>query len=179
MAHTAQPPIGTDRESLISIVLGAIVVIIIGALAFRYFASRGTTPNLTETPTEGTEDQNIVEIQELPSEVQLEEENGQQVPANLPAAYTVQEGDSTWRIAQAFYGSGFNFVDIEKANGLASEQALVPGMKLTIPRVPVRGADQAGVNMDTVTAQEEEVPAVQEDRPTKGDDTQAEATLAE
>lgn len=180
MAQAAQQPIGTDRESLISIVLGAIVVIIIGALAFRYFTNRNNTPEVSSTDTTDTDNRNVVEVQELPTEIEFEEnEDGQQIPSNLPASYTVQAGDSTWKIAQAFYGSGFNYVDIERENGLTAEQGLVVGQKLTIPRVAVRSAEQAGVNMDTVTSEEGEMPARQEAGPTKGDNSAAEEMMQE
>jgi LysM repeat protein len=178
MAQAAQQPIGTDRESLISIVLGAIVVIIIGALAFRYFTNRNNSAEVSSTDSSESGSQNVVEVQELPTEVRLEEnENGQKVPANLPASYTVQSGDSTWKIAQAFYGSGFNYVDIEQENGLAAEQGLVVGQKLTIPRVAVRSAEEAGINTNTVTSQEKELPAQQEAGPRKGDNTAAEEMM--
>lgn len=177
MAQAVQP-VGTDRESLISIVLGAIVVIIIGALAFRYFTTRNNTPEVATNEDGENSTQNVVEVQELPSEVQLEEnENGEQVPANLPASYTVQSGDSTWKIAQAFFGSGFNYVDIERENGLTTDQGLTVGQKLTIPRVPVRGADQAGVDMGSLEVEEGEMPATQEAGPTKGDNSSAEALM--
>jgi len=176
MAQAVQP-VGTDRESLISIVLGAIVVIIIGALAFRYFTTRNT-PEVAPEENGATDTQNVVEVQELPSEVQLEEtEDGQQVPANLPAAYTVQSGDSTWKIAEAFYGSGFNYVDIERENSLTTDQGLTVGQKLTIPRVPVRGADQAGVDMDNLQVEEGTMPATQEAVPAKGDNSAAESLM--
>lgn len=177
MAQAVQP-VGTDRESLISIVLGAIVVIIIGALAFRYFTTRNNTPEVATEENGDNDTRNVVEVQELPSEVQLEEnEAGQQVPANLPASYTVQSGDSTWKIAQAFYGSGFNYVDIERENSLTTDQGLTVGQKLTIPRVPVRGADQAGVNMDALQVEEGEMPAIQVAAPAKGDNAAAEVMM--
>lgn len=174
MAQTAQP-IGTDRESLISIVLGAIVVIIIGALAFRYFTNRDNTQEAATEETTENGNQTVVEVQELPTEVQLEEDDqGQQVPASLPVSYTVREGDSTWKIAQAFYGSGFNYVDIERENALTADQGLTVGQKLTIPRVPVRGADQAGTAMDSLSVEEGQMPAHQTAGPSKGDNSEAE-----
>ncbi len=168
---------GADRETIISIILGAIVVIIIGALAFRYF--QNTENGEVATPESELTEPQVVEVEELPDgEVMVEETDEGQVPANLPARYTVKEGESTWRIAEAFYGSGFNYTDIEIANDLAPEEGLVVGQVLTIPRVPVRTADTAAAPRD-VTAENGAMPAEQTGGPTKGDDSAAEAALAE
>src|SRR5690606_41271181 len=53
------------------------------------------------TPTPST-------VTELPSTIELVEINGELVPSGLPVVYQVQPGDSSWRVAEAFYGSGFN-----------------------------------------------------------------------
>jgi len=179
MADTKQTMInlvGTDRETIISIILGAIVVIVIGALAFRYF--RGNNAAVEATPTPGIENQQVVEVEELPQgEVMTEETTEGQIPTNLPAKYTVKEGDSTWKIAEAFYGSGFNYVDIETANGLTPEQGLTAGMSLTIPRVPVRTADSAAAPQGDIQTEEGTMPTEQTTGPTKGDDSAAQAVM--
>lgn len=62
------------------------------------------------------------------------------VPAPAPkpptvtvgTTYTVRSGDSYWRIAQAAYKDGSKWPIISKANG---NKALVPGMKITIPKL--------------------------------------------
>ena len=73
----------------------------------------------------------------LPEVVELKEEDGKMVPNGLPTVYVVQKGDSTWGVAKAFYGSGYNYVDIEKENNLKHNQYLEVGMKLTVPKVEV------------------------------------------
>jgi nucleoid-associated protein YgaU len=47
--------------------------------------------------------------------------------------YTVKAGDSTWAIAQQFYGRGSDYIAIEKANQLQHNQQLQIGQKLIIP----------------------------------------------
>lgn len=174
----AQPKVdvGTDRETIISIVLGAIVVIVIGALAFRYF--RDNPADTTGNDADQQEVEQVVEVKELPNstEIELEDTDEGQVPANLPAKYTVKEGDSTWMIAEAFYGSGFNYVDIEQENSLNPDQNLEPGMELVIPKVPVRSAEEAGTPRDVVT-QEGDIPEEQIAGPQKGDDTAAQELM--
>ncbi len=167
---------GTDRETVISIILGAIVVIVIGALAFRYF--RNNDGNTPVVPDNNSELENIVEVQELPEQVTTQETEDGLVPTNLPAKYTVKEGDSTWKIAEAFYGSGFNYVDIEKENKLQHEQDLSAGMTLTIPKVTVRTAQDAALPNEFEVS-EGEMPVNQASGPTKGDDRAAQAEINE
>ncbi len=49
--------------------------------------------------------------------------------------YVVKAGDNLWMIAEATYGSGYNFVDIASANKLADANAIDVGQKLTLPGV--------------------------------------------
>jgi nucleoid-associated protein YgaU len=53
----------------------------------------------------------------------------------LPVVYQVAECDSTWKIAEQFYGDGTRYVEIEQANNLVHDQWLEVGMELTIPDV--------------------------------------------
>jgi LysM repeat protein len=129
-------------ENTISMIFGAVVIGIILLLAVSFWRDwrRSSADNANATPTPTAEAQ-LVEVQELPSPESVVTEpdaNGELVPVTLPARYTVKAGDSTWKIAQAFYGSGFNYVDIEAANGLTADSELTVGQQLTVPRVPVR-----------------------------------------
>jgi nucleoid-associated protein YgaU len=54
------------------------------------------------------------------------------VPAQLPATYTVQPGDSFWAIAQRLYGDGNKHALLAAAN--ATGDRLRPGQVLTVPR---------------------------------------------
>lgn len=123
------------NESMISLALGVVVVLISAVLLFRYIKVWRDRTALPEAVS--TEESAPVETAKLPESIELKEEEGKLVPSGLPATYTVQRGDSTWRIAKAFYGSGYNYVDIEKENGLVHDQHLEVGMKLTVPRTEV------------------------------------------
>ena len=49
--------------------------------------------------------------------------------------YTVQAGDDLWGIAEKFYNSGYNWVDIAKANNLSDPSTIHAGNQLVIPSV--------------------------------------------
>jgi LysM repeat protein len=181
MADKPVVRVQTDSESIISMVLGAMVVLVIGALLFSYVRDwRAKNTADSNNDTELTASPVPVVVEELPKEgeVQFEKnEKGESTPVNLPAKYTVKAGDSTWKIAQAFYGSGFNYVDIENANNLKADAELNEGQELLIPKVTVRTADTAGVNTTDVKAQPTSAP--EGNGPAKGDDTQAQKALQE
>lgn len=163
--------IPTDSESIVSMILGAMVVVVLGALVFSYVRDwrQGKQQEQAEAAPETQDEQTIV-VEELPTQVMVEKnDKGENVPANLPAKYVVKAGDSTWKIAEAFYGSGFNYVDIEQANSLQSQQELTVGQELTIPKVPVRSATQAGMSGETQVKSSNETSAPT--GPAKGDDS--------
>ena len=49
--------------------------------------------------------------------------------------YVVAEGDTLWSIAEKHYKSGYNWVDIVRANNLSNPDSIDRGNKLIIPRV--------------------------------------------
>lgn len=167
-------------ENTISMVFGAIVVGIILLLAVSFWRDwqNSQSENAAETQSQ-EEERQLVDVEELPDPqaVMTEaDDSGNQVPVNLPARYTVKSGDSTWKVATAFYGSGFNYVDIEVANGLQADSDLNVGQQLTVPRVPVRetaGGRPAGEYEQSASTSPESTPSS-----AKGD-TSAEAELAE
>ena len=71
-----------------------------------------------------------------------------QAPANIGGekSYTVTSGDSLWTIAEKFYKSGYNWVDIASANKLSSPGVLNVGQKLTIPNVAPKLATVETIN---------------------------------
>ncbi len=101
-------------ESYISLILGAVVVLGISVVFFLFIKEsglEGTTPTISE--------------KDIP---QLE------APVN-EMTYTLQEGEGLWDVAVKFYGDGFRWIDIAKANGLENNpDNIAPGMKLIIPK---------------------------------------------
>jgi putative chitinase len=54
---------------------------------------------------------------------------------NHTKTYTVKQGDDLWTIAQQEYGSGYNWVDIAKANNLSDPGTIFAGNQLIIPQL--------------------------------------------
>lgn len=84
-------------------VLGAVVLVIVGVLVVNYFKDR----EKGSIPADSTQ---ISAVNE----------------------HTVVEGETLWSIAEDSFGSGYNWVDIKKANKLENE-TLEVGQKLVIP----------------------------------------------
>ncbi len=97
-------------------ILGAIVIVVVGVLVVNYFKDRGGKLPFFSNG-------NKVEISE-----------------NEVKTHTVVKGDNLWKIAEKYYGSGYNWVDIAKENKLADAGVIAEGQKLTIPNVEPKTA---------------------------------------
>jgi len=118
-------------ESSISTLFGFIVVLIVGSLIFKYFQGAGKT-NLSV----------------VNNDIANEEEQALANLAEGEKIHEIQEGESLWTIAEKYYGSGYNWVDIAKVNNLVDPNLLANGIKLIIPAVEkkmatVKEADSA------------------------------------
>jgi putative chitinase len=102
-------------ESYTSLFLGAVVVVVALVLAFSFIRSRNL---LNHGQTQST------------STVAKE-----QTAEQKPKTYTVKSGDYLWSIAEKIYGSGYNWVDLAKANNLENPGVLYAGTKLIVPDV--------------------------------------------
>lgn len=109
------------NESTISMILGALVIVVVGALIVNYF--RGVGRNETEIAP--------------PEELRLIEEGGKFFPEGLPTVHQVAAGEHLWMIAEKHYGSGYNWVDIARENNLSQPNFLAVGQELVIPRAAV------------------------------------------
>ncbi len=148
------------NESTISMILGVLVVLVVGILIYNYFKNVGKGQDLGTT------------LPAASDQVQLEEQNGQMVPMGLPTTHTVAKGEHLWQIAQKYYGSGYNWVDIAKANKLANPSLLFVGQKLEIPQVAVRGkVNEVKAEVKSAVAQETPVATISDESYTvvKGD----------
>jgi len=101
------------HESTISMILGAIVIVVVGVLVVNYF--RGLE---TEAP--------------LPSGEKVE---GPTRTRDGQTFHLVQAGDTLWAVAERYYHSGYNWVDIAKSNNLANPGQIDVGQELLIPDV--------------------------------------------
>jgi nucleoid-associated protein YgaU len=101
------------NEENISMVLGAMVIVIVGILVVNYFKDkRGETTPVALT----TSDINQVEVGKT---------------------HTVVKGETLWAIAEEAYGSGYNWTDLYNANKLKNSKVEV-GQKLEIPTVTAK-----------------------------------------
>lgn len=106
-------------ESYTSLLMGVVVVIV--AVLFVVSILR-QTHHIQDTSSISTELTPTVSPQ--PSELKP----GQK-------SYTVQSGDNLWSISEKFYKSGYNWVDIAKANNLSDPSTIHSGNVLVIPSV--------------------------------------------
>lgn len=105
-----------SNQSKVSLVLGALIVLVIGILVFNYF--NRSKPSLG--PAQQTDQ---AETQQDVS------------PGNLPGKYTVKEGDTLFIIAENYYQDGEKFTEIAKANSLTNPDQIEKGQVLEIPKL--------------------------------------------
>lgn len=104
------------RESSVSLVLGILVVVTIGALIFNFISRQRKPAPKPEVTTEEQAKEKAAEV-------------------SLPTKYTVVEGDHLWKISEKYFKTGYNWPDIARENNLASPDLIAVGMELVIPAV--------------------------------------------
>lgn len=117
-----------ENQSRLSMVLGALIILVVGILIFNYFSKQKPTLGPSQT-SEITRQQDVA-------------------PANLPGKYTVREGDTLFTIAEKYYQDGYRYTEIAKANNLTNPDALEIGQILNIPKP----ADSASAATQVETA---------------------------
>ena len=128
------------NESLVSMILGALTVVLIGVLAYGYF--RNHRPNTNQAATTQSEETNQNGELATPS-----------AAVALPTTHTVSSGDTLWSIAEKYYASGYNYQDIAAANQISDPRSLAVGQKLTIPKTEVRQPQTVNTSLEqSVTA---------------------------
>jgi nucleoid-associated protein YgaU len=96
------------NESTISTILGAIVIVVVGVLVINYFKN--------------------LDSGEIMPPIDIES-------ISLPTTHIVDEGEDLWSIAEKYYDSGYNWVDIANENKLANAGEIETGQELIIPDV--------------------------------------------
>lgn len=116
-----------DRQSLTSLGLGTLVVIIVGLLIFNYFSKIKQAP----VPTE-----EIVTEEKVEKEEKVEEKPSFEFkPTELPVEHTVAKGEHLWGLAKRYYDDGYKWVEIARENKLVNPDLIYPGNKLTVPKL--------------------------------------------
>ncbi|MGI6278854.1 MAG: LysM peptidoglycan-binding domain-containing protein [Patescibacteria group bacterium] len=116
-------------ERTISAFLGVLVVVVAGVLLFNFFQSRD-------------------EIDFLNEEEISQEEQEETFSSVLPTTHKVSQSENLWRIAEGYYGSGYNWIDIAQANNLRNADFLLVDQELLIPDVAVRWPEADSVDED-------------------------------
>ncbi len=104
-----------SNQSKLSMVLGALIILVVGILVFNYF-NRGA---------------------DLGPAQQTEMQQGDVSPQNLPGKYTVKEADTLFQIAEKYYGDGYKYPEIAKINNLTNPDQIDKGQVLEIPKLEV------------------------------------------
>jgi putative chitinase len=190
------------NESMISMILGAVVIIVAGILIINYFSNKrseaappllvgdeltlpivhivgegedlwsisekyyGTGYNWTYVAEEnGITNPNLIEkgqeiiiplIEEeegLTEDVITQEEVEIEVTPNLGPAtqaegkstHTISKGEDLWKIAEKYYDSGYNWVDIAKTNNIKDANHIEVGDLIIIPAVEAKKSTVLGV----------------------------------
>lgn len=113
----------SNKESFISIFLGALIVIIIGVIVYNYFSGlnkKNIPPTVAPSP-------------------KISEEVSQ--PTMIKGkiiSYKVASGDSLWTIAEKFYNDGYKWTEIAKINKLTNPDEIEVGMTLSISEPTVK-----------------------------------------
>jgi putative chitinase len=115
----SQPQKVSWGESYSSLLLGMVVVVVIGFIIFSFARNKGEPQKISSVRNEAAKQEKI----------------DKQTRLGLPKTYTVAPGDDLWSISEKLYKSGYNWVDIAKANKLGNPDVLHAGIKLTVPDV--------------------------------------------
>ena len=140
-----------SSEQLISMIMGILVVLIVGGLAYRYFQ---------------TQDNDVLEIEENDQVEEIENQEGTTIVDDSGrAVYVVAENDNLWVISEKHYGSGYNWVDIASANELDNPGLLAVGQKLIIPDVETKQptTDEPLAASEDVQVEEQEYTVLEGD----------------
>lgn len=122
-----------SNQSKLSMVLGALIILVAGVLVFNYFNKQK---------------------QELgPAQTTQQEEEQDVSPENLPGNYTVKEGDTLFLIAEKYYQDGYKFPQIAKENNLSDVNSIENGQVLRIPKEqPATGGGDTTIWGPKITA---------------------------
>lgn len=122
-----------SNQSKVSLILGALIILVIGVLVFNYFNKNKASLG----PAQQTQKEEDVS------------------PDKLPGKYTVKEGDTLFTIAEKYYADGQKFSEIAKANNLIDADQIEAGQIIELPRLPIQEA-KASLATPSPSAQPQE-----------------------
>lgn len=113
------------KDSLISLTLGLLVVLVVGLLIINYFKKSPDNLGPAQTTSNLTEQVNSSGNQVF-EDVKAD---------NLPGKYTVKSGDTLFIISQSYYNNGYEYTKLAEANNLNDPDLIEVGQVLTIPKL--------------------------------------------
>ena len=119
MANVART--SRSAEEVVSMFLGLVIVMVVFGLVINFFQKRRGSVSVPGS-----------EISEAGAGVTDSFDAKGGVGGDL---YTVERGDSLWKIAQNRYNSGYKWVEIARENDLANPGLLAVGQELRLPVV--------------------------------------------
>lgn len=130
------------NQSKVSMVLGALIILVVGILIFNYFNKNKATLG----PAQQTESQQDVS------------------PGQLPGKYTVKDGDTLFSISDKYYQNGYKYTEVAKVNNLSNPDQIEAGQVLEIPKLeeeqpqqsetspqPTASPESSGTGSDNIT----------------------------
>lgn len=130
------------KESYVSLFLGALVV-------FAFFIGILTMVGLKSIkPDVSKQTSSTHTVLSVPPVL----ENNSKL---IGKKYTVKPGEDLWGISESIYKSGYNWVDIAKANNISNPELIYAGQELIIPDV-----EPIIVESETQTAEEKRVQQI-------------------
>lgn len=117
-----------STEELVSMILGLLIVIFMGIMVINFFQKR----NEGNVAVPGVSDEAVITEGDF--------QKGEKNVVTPETLYVVESGDSLWKIAEKKYESGYNWIDIAKANNLNNPGLLAVGQKLKLPAIEKKEA---------------------------------------
>lgn len=102
-----------DNQSKVSMVLGALIILVVGILLFNYFNKNNS---------------DLGPAQQIQTDQDVS-------PDQLPGKYIVKDGDTLFTIAEKYYQDGYKYTEIVKANNLTNADQIETGQVLEIPKL--------------------------------------------
>lgn len=93
----------------------------------------------TNAPTvKPTETKKVAQATTAPTAAPTKAPAKEETKISASGEYTVKAGDSLWTIAERQYKSGYNWVDIARANNLSNPGQITVNQKLKMPKVTAK-----------------------------------------
>lgn len=119
MAKHKQTLLTLIEKNFGSFILGIITVLVLLFAAFAYLSGNKIQISKKMSPPDSTKT-----VVTVPTEEPVHDNT---------QTYTVKEGDSLWDISAGVYGTGDNYLEVAKTNGISDPDIIYPGQTLHLP----------------------------------------------